>query len=84
MFNQPFQEDQYADWVAACRLGSRGRSLADASFASEAAGVKALLALQRPQPGAATVQNLPHHIQPDMYIAPRFQKKLKGKVSTNS
>ncbi|XP_052756359.1 unc-112-related protein-like [Galleria mellonella] len=77
-------EDQYAEWVAACRLGSRGRSLADAAFASEAAAVRSLLALQRPQPAAAIAQhNLPHldHVQPDNYLAPRFLKKLKGKFT---
>ncbi|NWH43438.1 URP2 protein, partial [Fregata magnificens] len=30
---------QYARWVAGCRLASRGRSLADASFGAEARGV---------------------------------------------
>ncbi|GBP13399.1 Unc-112-related protein [Eumeta japonica] len=74
-------EDQYAEWVAACRLGSRGRSLADASFASEAAAVRALLALQKPQPGAAPALQLPHNVQPEHYIAPRFYKKFKGKLT---
>lgn len=71
-------EDQYAEWVAACRLGSRGRSLADAGFAAEADGVRALLALQRPKPGAALSQ--PPHMPPHLYIAPRFIKKLKNKL----
>ncbi|XP_061384404.1 unc-112-related protein-like isoform X2 [Danaus plexippus] len=77
-------EDQYAEWVAACRLGSRGRSLADSSFASEAAAVRSLLALQRPQPAAALNQHsLPHldHLQPENYLAGRFLKKLKGKFT---
>ncbi|KAJ8724070.1 hypothetical protein PYW07_008050 [Mythimna separata] len=77
-------EEQYAEWVAACRLGARGRSLADAAFASEAAAVRALLALQKPQPAAALNQHsLPHldHLQPDNYLAPRFLKKLKGKFT---
>ncbi|XP_059058250.1 unc-112-related protein-like isoform X2 [Achroia grisella] len=77
-------EEQYAEWVAACRLGSRGRSLADAAFASEAAAVRALLALQVPRPAAATAaHHLPHlhHVQPDNYLAPRFLKKLKAKFT---
>ncbi|XP_046971165.1 unc-112-related protein [Vanessa cardui] len=77
-------EDQYAEWVAACRLGSRGRSLADSAFSSEAAAVKTLLALQRPQPAAALNQHsLPHldHLQPENYLAPRFLKKLKSKFT---
>lgn len=81
------QEDQYAEWVAACRLGSRGRSLADPTFVTEASAVRSLLALQRPQPGAALQhQSVPHldHLQPDNFLAPRFLKKLKGKVSDPS
>ncbi|KAH9630783.1 hypothetical protein HF086_001011 [Spodoptera exigua] len=77
------EEDQYAEWVAACRLGSRGRSLADAAFATEAAAVRSLLQLQRPQPAAALNQHsLPHldHLQPENYLAPRFLKKLKSKA----
>ncbi|KAM3962428.1 unc-112-related protein [Aphomia sociella] len=76
-------EDQYAEWVAACRLGARGRSLADSAFASEAAAVRSLLALQRPQPGAALPHHVPHldHLQPDNYLAPRFLKKMKGKFT---
>ncbi|XP_026314837.1 unc-112-related protein-like [Hyposmocoma kahamanoa] len=77
-------EEQYAEWVAACRLGSRGRSLADAAFTTEAAAVKTLLALQRPQPGAAlSQQHVPHldRLNPENYLAPRFLKKLKGKFT---
>uniref|UniRef100_A0A663FIF9 FERM domain containing kindlin 3 n=1 Tax=Aquila chrysaetos chrysaetos TaxID=223781 RepID=A0A663FIF9_AQUCH len=36
---------QYARWVAGCRLASRGRSLADASFGAEARGVLGVLGL---------------------------------------
>lgn len=74
-------EEQYAQWVAAVRLGSRGRSLADSSFSAEANSVRALLALQRPQPGVTTTPALPHHIQAENYIAPRFYKKLKSKLT---
>lgn len=75
------QEEQYADWVSACRLGARGRSLADAAFHSEASAVRALLALQTPRPAAAG-HSLPHldHLAPHHYLAPRFLKKLKSKV----
>ncbi|XP_013170839.1 PREDICTED: unc-112-related protein-like [Papilio xuthus] len=77
-------EEQYAKWVSACRLGARGRSLADAAFLQEAASVRALLRLQRPQPGAAPPPRaLPHlhHLLPENYLAPRYLKKLKGKFT---
>ncbi|XP_063539188.1 unc-112-related protein-like isoform X1 [Cydia strobilella] len=76
-------EEQYAEWVAACRLGARGRSLADAGFAAEAANVRALLRLQTPRPAAAAQHNVPHleQLQPENYVAPRVLKRLKGKFT---
>nr|XP_053613941.1 unc-112-related protein-like isoform X3 [Plodia interpunctella] len=78
-------EEQYSSWVAACRLGARGRSLADAAFASEAAAVRSLLALQTPQPDAALhSHSLPHldHLLPENYLAPKYVRKLKGNKFT--
>lgn len=65
--------------MAACRLGSKGRSLADSSYESEVLGIKAFLAMQRPaeQP-VLNPQDL--DIPVEDYVAPRFTRKLKGKV----
>ncbi|XP_074786278.1 fermitin family homolog 3-like isoform X2 [Athene noctua] len=74
---------QYARWVAGCRLASRGRSLADASFEAEARGVLGVLGLQ---PGGApslppTAPGAPQRPPPDprVLLAPRFQRKVKAK-----
>ncbi|XP_074713659.1 fermitin family homolog 3-like isoform X1 [Strix uralensis] len=74
---------QYARWVAGCRLASRGRSLADASFEAEARGVLGVLGLQ---PGGGpslppTAPGAPQRPPPDprVLLAPRFQRKVKAK-----
>jgi len=41
-------EDQYARWMAAMRLASKGKSLADSSYQSEVRGIQAFLSLQQP------------------------------------
>ena len=39
-------EHQYARWMAACRLASRGKSMADASYQQEVDNIKSLLKMQ--------------------------------------
>jgi kindlin 2 len=68
--------------MAACRLAAKGRTLADASYESEVDGITAFLQLQRPIPAAAINPNSLGDIVPEEYVAPRFAKKFKGKVST--
>lgn len=73
-------EDQYAKWLAACRLAAKGRSLADSSYEGEVANIRSFLQMQHPAPAPAINQaNL--DINVDDYVAPRFGRKLKGKVS---
>ncbi|XP_026468344.1 unc-112-related protein isoform X1 [Ctenocephalides felis] len=73
-------ETQYAKWMAACRLGSKGRSLADSSYETEVVGIEAFLAMQRPAPQPVlNPQDL--DISVEDYVAPRFTKKLKGKLT---
>ncbi|ELW65062.1 Fermitin family like protein 3 [Tupaia chinensis] len=40
-------EQQYAHWMAGCRLASKGRTMADSSYASEVQAILAFLSLQR-------------------------------------
>lgn len=74
------QESQYAKWMAACRLAAKGRSLADASYESEVASIQAFLQMQHPAPVPA-INPASLDITPEDYVAPRYMKKLKGKVS---
>lgn len=75
-----FQEDQYAKWMAACRLASKGRSLADSSYDSEVASIKSFLSMQKPAHGPVVSIN-PDSIEPSDFLSPRICKKLRGKVS---
>lgn len=47
------QELQYAKWMAACRLASRGKSMADASYQGEVDAIKNLLKMQNSNGEAA-------------------------------
>lgn len=66
--------------MAACRLAAKGRSLADSSYESEVNSIQAFLQLQRPAQAPAINPNS-LDIIPEDYVAPRFAKKLKGKVN---
>lgn len=72
-------EQQYAKWMAACRLAAKGRTLADSSYETEVNSIIAFLQLQRPAPAPAINPNS-LDITPDDYVAPRFAKRLKGKL----
>lgn len=65
--------------MAACRLAAKGRSLADSSYDAEVASIRAFLKMQHPAEAPA-INPATLDITPDDYVAPRFLKKLKGKV----
>lgn len=68
--------------MAACRLASKGRSLADSSYDSEVNSIKSFLNMQKPANAPAVSVN-PDMIDSSEFLASRFSKKLKGKVSSN-
>ncbi|KAK7788445.1 hypothetical protein R5R35_006978 [Gryllus longicercus] len=72
-------EEQYAKWMAACRLAAKGRSLADSSYESEVKSIEAFLQMQHPAPAPA-INPASLDINPDDYVAPRFARKMKGKL----
>lgn len=65
--------------MAACRLASKGRSLADSSYDSEVSSIKSFLSMQKPAHAPAVSIN-PDSIDPNDFLSPRINKKLKGKV----
>jgi kindlin 2 len=73
-------EEQYAKWMAACRLAAKGRSLADSSYESEVSSIRSFLSMQKPAQAPAVNIN-PNNIHAGEYLAPRFAKKLKGKAA---
>ncbi|XP_066574938.1 fermitin family homolog 3b [Amia ocellicauda] len=77
-------EEQYAQWMGACRLASKGKTMADSSYPSEVANIQAFLAMQRtqptgPQPSAAAADET---INTHSLVSPRYQKKYKAKQLT--
>lgn len=71
-------EQQYARWMAACRLATKGRTMADSSYDSEVKSISDFLSMQHPAHAPAIN---PHQIDvnPDDYIAPRFLRKKGGR-----
>lgn len=78
------QEQQYARWMAGCRLASKGRTMADSSYASEVQAILAFLSLQRTGAGgsgnhAQGPDASTEGLNPYGLVAPRFQRKFKPK-----
>ncbi|EDW73509.1 uncharacterized protein Dwil_GK17582 [Drosophila willistoni] len=69
---------QYAKWLAACRLASKGRSLADSSYESEIDQILSLLQIQKPLPGIP-VDIDPISVDPLDYLSPKMLRKLSNK-----
>ncbi|VDK25835.1 unnamed protein product, partial [Anisakis simplex] len=85
-----FKEHQYARWMAACRLASRGKSMADASYQPEVDSIKKLLQMQS---GVSTgSQNglnkkkspavqLPPDFNVDEFVSQRYIRRARSKQS---
>ena len=64
--------------MAACKLASQGKTMADSTYDMEVQTLRTLLSRQTP--GDAPVTPIQVDIKnPEDYVAPRFYKKLKGK-----
>lgn len=71
-----FQEEQYAKWMAAFRLASKGRSIGEPSYETERESILALLNMQRP---SSNPQQTKFDIQPENFVSIKFVKKYKIK-----
>ncbi|KAL0191967.1 hypothetical protein M9458_010263, partial [Cirrhinus mrigala] len=71
-------EQQYSRWMAACRLASKGKTLADSSFSSEVQSIQSFLAMQKTTPSNNTAQT-DESINTHSLVSPRYQKKYKPK-----
>ena len=77
------QEEQYAKWMAACRLAAKGRSLSDNTYESEVKSIISFLEMQRPALAPA-ISPSSLDLSPEDYMAPRSLKKFKSKVSAGA
>jgi len=74
-----FQENQYARWMAGCRMAAKGKTMANSGFDAEVKSIQAFLSMQHParQP---VINPLTLDIQIEDYVATRFLRKPKSKV----
>lgn len=73
-------EDQYARWMAAFRLASKGKTMADSTYTSEVQGIKAFLSMQKRQvANTPTITTENNDIRVEDYVSYRFLKKHKAK-----
>ena len=70
------QEEQYAEWMAAFRLASKGRSIEETSYETERESILALLHMQIP---SSNGQQKKFDIQPDNYVSSKLSKRYKSK-----
>lgn len=74
-------ENQYARWMACCRLAAKGRSLADSSYEVEKQTILDFLNLQRRSAEAMMINPNTVDINMEDYISPKYLKaKSKGKL----
>merc|ERR1719402_462964 len=72
-------EHQYAQWLAACRLAAKRKTMADSGFEAEVNSIKAFLSMQSPA-ATPTINPATVEITAEDYVAPRFAKKIKSKL----
>uniref|UniRef100_A0ACB8G7P8 Uncharacterized protein n=1 Tax=Sphaerodactylus townsendi TaxID=933632 RepID=A0ACB8G7P8_9SAUR len=72
-------EQQYAHWMAGCRLAAKGKTMADASYKAEVQNILSFLQLQRANPDAPLATETEGT---QWLVSPRYQKKFKPKQLT--
>ncbi|XP_013928547.1 PREDICTED: fermitin family homolog 1-like [Thamnophis sirtalis] len=73
-------EEQYARWMAACSLASKGKTMADSSYQSEVRNILSLLKMKSRTAAiqeASDVESM--DVKPECFISPRYAKKYKSK-----
>ncbi|XP_058946826.1 fermitin family homolog 2-like isoform X2 [Pocillopora verrucosa] len=72
-------ESQYSKWMAACRLASKGKTMADSGYDAEVSGIQAFLSMQHDKGDATPLSPGQIPIQPEDFVGPRMLKKYKAK-----
>ncbi|KAL6480461.1 hypothetical protein MHYP_G00114940 [Metynnis hypsauchen] len=74
-------EKQYSEWMAACKLASKGLTLLDSSYRTEVKNIQTFLSMQRSNSSASTLQT-DESINTQSLVSPRYNKKYKVKQLT--
>uniref|UniRef100_A0A670YTB8 FERM domain containing kindlin 3 n=1 Tax=Pseudonaja textilis TaxID=8673 RepID=A0A670YTB8_PSETE len=72
-------EQQYASWMAGCRLAAKGKTMADASYQAEKENILSFLKLQKTNPEMSLTAETEGT---QWLVSPRYQKKFKPKQLT--
>ncbi|KAL8168666.1 UNVERIFIED_CONTAM: Fermitin 2, partial [Gekko kuhli] len=73
-------EKQYAHWMAACRLASKGKTMADSSYNLEVQNILSFLKMQHLNPDPQIIaEQVTLDINPECLVSPRYLKKYKNK-----
>ncbi|XP_045689014.1 fermitin family homolog 1 [Phyllostomus hastatus] len=73
-------ENQYAQWMAACILASKGKTMADSSYQPEVLNILSFLRMKNwnsTSPVASSLENM--DMNPECFVSPRCAKKHKSK-----
>lgn len=79
LFPSLLQEKQYAHWMAACRLASKGKTMADSSYNLEVQNILSFLKMQHMNPDPQFIEPITTDINPECLVSPRYLKKYKNK-----
>jgi len=72
--------EQYVKWMAACRLASKGKTMADTGYEVEMSGVKTFLNMQSKNTDETDYAVGDHAgMQPEDFVPPRILTKYKSK-----
>ncbi|XP_018117984.1 fermitin family homolog 1 isoform X2 [Xenopus laevis] len=73
-------ESQYAKWMAACVLASKGKTMADSSYRPEVHNLLSFLKLKNTNTNSPVPSGLENvDIKPECFVSPRYSKKYKSK-----
>ncbi|KAM4693553.1 fermitin family homolog 1 [Discoglossus pictus] len=74
-------ENQYAKWMAACILASKGKTMADSSYRPEVQNILSFLKLKNRNTNSSQVPRDIDclDIKPECFVSPRYAKKYKSK-----
>ncbi|XP_050404891.1 fermitin family homolog 2 [Patella vulgata] len=72
-------EEQYCRWMAASKLSSKGKTMADSSYSAEVQALQTFLSMQHTAP-TPSINTSNVDIQAEDFVAPRFYKKVKSKT----
>uniref|UniRef100_A0A803TEZ5 FERM domain containing kindlin 1 n=1 Tax=Anolis carolinensis TaxID=28377 RepID=A0A803TEZ5_ANOCA len=73
-------ENQYARWMAACILASKGKTMADSSYHPEVQNIMSFLKMKSRTTAPQDVSDVESmDMKPECFVSPRYAKKYKSK-----